>query len=293
MSNIFINFYYVLFLKKKENNINKEITEKELNTVVHEANTQGSINEQEAQLFKNLLTFGQVNIKKIMRPRNEIFAIDIQENLCEALEKICEKKYSRIPVIDKKIDNITGILYTKDLLSNKTNVKIINDLEKIIHPVYFIPLNMKADKLFTEFKNRKLHMAIVIDEYGGVSGLITMEDLLEEIMGEIVDKDDIIPLYRIFNEQMIEVKGKIEINELNKIFKLDLHDPHAVTVGGYILNRIGRIPKPGETIIINKISFKITDTLPNKIEEILITKLPSLKTQKNIKNRKSKRKKQI
>ena len=133
-------------------------------------------------------------------------------------------------------------------------------------------------------------MAIVIDEYGGVSGLITMEDLLEEIMGEIVDKDDIIPLYRIFNDQMIEVKGKIEISELNKIFKLDLYDPHAVTVGGYILNRIGRIPKPGETIIINKLSFKITDTLPNKIEEILITKLPSLKTHKHNKKKTKKKK---
>ncbi len=266
---VFINS--LLFFRNA--NESKNYHSDEMIEVIKESQDNGILNKEEGNILGNLIQFSSSDISRVARPRNEIFSISINTILGEIHELIKDKKYSRVPIWEDNEENIIGILYIKDLLKIKSKKRKLSYYRNILRKPFFIPESVKTEQLLKNFQATRNHIAIVIDEYGGISGMVTLEDVLEEIIGEIIDKDDIKPLYYKYNVKMIEIEAKIEIKEFNKIFKTNLKSREAITVSGYILEKIKRIPEVGEIIVLNNLQFRISKAASNKIEKIMITKL--------------------
>ena len=250
---IFLNFIPYLTGKIKKS---PRVTEEELMTIVEAVEEEGQIKEEEKELIHNIFEFDDTNASEIMTPRGDMFVIDADEPL--DLKAILASGYTRIPVFKDDIDHIVGIINLKDLYYNSVTSDQPIDVYKIMRPPYFVPEHKKLDKLLQQFKKRRNHMAVVVDEHGGVSGLITLEDALEEIVGDISDETDKEEQH-IINTQPKEwvVLGKTDIDEVNHEIPLKIPDSKEYdTFSGYILYKIGRIPQEKEEIIID--DFRIT-----------------------------------
>ncbi len=245
----------------------------EMLDVIKEGQDKGTINQEEGNILSNLIKFSDSEIYKVTKPRHDIFSISIDKNISEIIEMVKDKNYSRIPVWEDNEENIIGILYARDLLNINSTKRKLSYYRKILRKPYFVPESIKAERLLKTFQSTQNHMAIVINEYGGIEGLVTLEDVIEEIIGEIVDKDDVKPLFYRYNPRMIEIEAIMEVREFNRVFRTNIKTKEAVSVGGYILERIKRIPDAGEIITINNLMFKIDSIKPNKIERLLVTKI--------------------
>lgn len=265
---------FIFFRNLKENN---EFEIDEMVDVISESLNKGIIEKEEGIILKNLIHFENIEIWKIMKPRNEIFSFPIDIEIGKAIEFIKEKKYSRIPVWQDNEENIIGILHIKEILKIKDPNATLYMFKNILRKPFFVPESMKVETLLKIFQTNNIHLALVIDEFGGISGLVTLEDLIETIIGDVIDKDDIKPLYYKYNSSMIEVEGRITIEEFNEVFNTNIKSKEAVTIAGFILENIRRIPKVGEVFNINNLQFRISEVQPNKIEKILITKLKNIK----------------
>ncbi|MBF0199884.1 MAG: HlyC/CorC family transporter [Desulfamplus sp.] len=251
------------------------VTEDELMTMVEVVEEEGEIKEEEREFISNIFEFDDTSASEIMTPRADMYVVDINAPL--NIRTILKSGFTRIPVIDGSIDNIVGILNVKDLFAwfhencsdDATPVPI--DISEIIREAYFVPESKKLDSLLHDFKQRKNHIGIVVDEHGGVCGIVTMEDVLEEIVGEIADETDHIdPMTVKLNDGKWIVLGKIEIDELNK--KMGLTIPESTdydTFSGYILDQMGRIPKVGETVQIDNYSVTVKERDGNRIKTFL------------------------
>ena len=209
-----------------------------------------------------------------MTPRTDIYAIDISENINDKLDEIDEFKYSRIPVYEENIDDIKGILFVKDILKPlKDNKKI--DVKKLMREPYFVPESKDIDELFKEMQQNKVQMAIAIDEYGGTAGLITMEDIIEELVGNIFDE---------YDEEEIEVKkidentyifsGTVTSYELKKVFGIEIPDGDYETLSGYLLEKLGRIPNEEEHPVIEdeNLTYKVEEMEDKRIKYVKVCK---------------------
>lgn len=232
------------------------VTEEELMTFVEAVEEEGQIKEEERELIHNIFEFDDTNAYEIMTPRADMFVINIDDPV--DLKAVLSSGFSRIPVIDGDMDHVIGILNIKDLFLQSVTTGSPPDVRKIMRSPYYVPENKKLDKLLQQFKKRRNHMAIVVDEHGGVSGLITLEDALEEIVGEIADETDKEELHIVklkANEWI--VLGKTEIEEVNQKIPMNIPESREYdTFSGFVLDRIGRIPNENEQIIID--SFTIT-----------------------------------
>jgi len=266
---------FLFFRKVKES---YEFATDEMEEIITESLDKGLIAKEEGTILKNLIHFEDMEIWKIMTPRNEIFSVPVTMEINKAIELIKEKKYSRIPVWAENEENIIGILHIKELLKiEDRNLPLLYVSKKILKKPFFVPESMKVESLLKEFQTTNNHLALVIDEFGGISGLVTLEDLIETIIGDVIDKADVKPLYYKYNNSMIEVEGKITIEEFNDVFNTNIKSKEAVTVAGFLLENIKKIPKVGEIFNINNLQFRISEVKPNKIEKILITKLKKRK----------------
>jgi CBS domain containing-hemolysin-like protein len=249
-----------------------KVTEEELLTIVEVVEKEGAIKEEERELIHNIFEFDDTAASEIMTPRADMFVIDVAKSL--ELREIVSSGFTRIPVIDGDIDHVIGILNIKDLLMHQVMSDGPVDLRRIMREPYFVPENKKLDNLLQQFKKRKQHMAIVVDEHGGVSGLITLEDALEEIVGEIIDETDRFePLIVKLNQNEWRVLGKTEIDEVNE--KLGLNIPEKGnydTFSGYILDAIGRIPQEKEEISLGNFRVVVNAMEGNRIREYLVSK---------------------
>ncbi len=260
---IFLNF-----LTKITGRIKKTptVTEEELMTFVEVVEEEGEIKEEEKELIHKIFEFDDTNASEIMTPRADMFVIDADEEL--RLEDIIKSGYTRIPVIQNKLDNVIGIINIKDLFLHqiRSNTKV--DVRAIMTKPYFVPENKKLDKLLHQFKKRKHHIAIVVDEHGGVSGLITLEDALEEIFGEIrdeTDKEEPHIIQRKDKEWI--VLGKTDIDKINERIGMEIPDSKEYdTFSGYVLNTIGRIPKEKEEITIGPFIVTVEEMDGNRIK---------------------------
>jgi len=241
--------------------------------VIKESQDRGVLDTEEGNILGNIIKFTNYDIYKMLKPRNEIFSLPITKNLDEARQLIKEKKYSRIPVWEDEEENIIGVLHVKDLIKIKGKKRTLSYYRNILKKPFFVPDSIKPDQLLKNFQAMRNRLAIVIDEYGGIAGLVTLEDVLEEIIGDVIDKDDIKPLYYKYNLNVIEIEAKMEISDFNKVFKTNIKAEDSNSVGGYILEEIRRIPSSGETIKIKNLQFKISKATTNKIEKIMVTKL--------------------
>jgi len=247
-------------------------TEEELMTFVEVVEEEGEIKEEERELIHNIFEFDDTSASEIMTPRADMFVIEADESL--KLEDIVKSGFTRIPVIEDSIDNVIGVVYIKDLFMHYATSGSDIDVRKVMREPYFVPERKKLDKLLHEFKKRKQHLSIVVDEHGGVSGLITLEDALEEIVGEIrdeTDKEDPHIVKHKRNEWM--VLGKSEIDEVNETIGMDIPDSKDYdTFSGYVLNTIGRIPKEKETIAIGQFVITVEEMDRNRINVYSIRK---------------------
>lgn len=252
------------------------VTEEEIKMMIDEGEENGTIEQEEKELLNNVFAFNDIIVSEVMTPRTDIFAIEIDEDINELLDRIDEYKYSRIPVYEDNIDNIEGILFVKDILKVIKDGRYIN-IREIMREPYFIPESKEIDELFRELQKSKQQMAIVIDEYGGTAGLITMEDIIEELMGNILDEyDDEEIEYKKLDENTYILSGSSTVYDIKKIFSVDIPDGDYETLSGYLLEKLGRIPEENEHPVIED------EQLTYKIEEYGDKRIKSVKVCKNM-----------
>ena len=257
--------------------IEEKVTLEEIKSLVQVGQEQGVINPIEREMIDSVITFDDKVAKEIMTDRTEVFMIDIDDSNAVNLDKMLNLRHSRIPVYKDNIDNIIGILYLKDYLLHayKFGFKDI-DIRKIMRRPYFVPEYKNVNDLFLELQKTRNHFSILIDEYGGFSGIVTMEDLIEEIMGEIEDEyDHDEPEIKRVDKNVYYVKGSVPIKDLNSRLDLKLDEDldHYDSLGGFLIYLLGHIPEEGEekTVIYENIEFKIEKIKKRKIENIKIT----------------------
>ena len=252
------------------------VTEEELMTFVEVVEEEGGIEEEEKELIHNIFEFDDTSASEIMTPRADMFVINVDEEL--DVEAIIRSGFSRIPVIEEDIDHVIGILNIKDLFMHQvTSAKEI-EVRQVMSEPYFVPENKKLDHLLQEFKRRKQHLAIVVDEHGGVSGLITLEDALEEIVGEIIDETDKVEPHIVkLKKNEWRVLGKTEIDDVNAKLAMQIPDTKEYdTFSGYILDQIGRIPREKEDIELGNFIVTVNQMDGTRIKEYIVKKTEAI-----------------
>ncbi len=273
LSVLFVPLIYLLnFIPRLTQKVQKKslVTEEELMTFVEVVEEEGEIKEEEKKLIHRIFELDDTSTSEIMTPRTDMFVIEANEKL--VLEDILKSGFTRIPVIENDLDHVIGIINIKDLFLHNVTSGTQIDIRKIMTKPYFVPENKKLDKLLHQFKIRKHHMAIVVDEYGGVSGLITLEDALEEIVGEIVDETDKEEPHIVEKKSKEwRVLGMADIDEVNEIIGMDIPDSKDYdTFSGYVLNTIGRIPMEKEQITIGTYIVTVEEMDGNRVKKYSI-----------------------
>jgi CBS domain containing-hemolysin-like protein len=260
-------------LAKEEDEEEREASEEEIQALIDEAKEEGIIEKEEGVLLKSVVEFGDTIVKEIMTPRVDMICIRKDSNIGELRELVIKEKHSRIPVYKDRVDNIEGIILAKDLLEFSDETHKTESIERLIRPVHFIPWSMNVSELLKELQKRREKLAIVVDEHGGVFGLVTMEDLVEEIVGEIQDEYDSEEIQFIEQGPLdYIVLGDAEVEDLEDLFDLDLVEDDYVTVSGLITHSLGRLPDKGEKIELKGLSLEIIDVDQKRIKKLRIKK---------------------
>ena len=225
-------------------------------------------------MIRSILALGDSVVREIMLPRMEMACVSIEAEVSEVLQSIIACGHSRLPVFEGTIDNIIGLIYAKDLLKHWGATDASVELRKLFRPPYFVPETKNLEELLHDFKKRRVHMAIVIDEYGGTSGLVTIEDLLEQIVGDIQDE------YDLEEERLIEeadgaivADARLPIEELEEHFQITVERDKFETVGGLIFHLIGRIPEAGEVVISDTLELTVLEADERRISRVRIVRL--------------------
>ena len=252
------------------------VTEEEIKMMVDQGEEKGTIGEEERELINNVFEFNDITVSEIMTHRTDIFGIDINSKIEDIIQDMAKEdyRYSRIPVYDETIDEIKGILYVKDVLKNM-NKKTIK-IKSIMKEAYFVPQNKLINELFKELQKNKKQMAVIVDEYGGTAGIVTMEDILEELVGDIYDEyDKIEQEYEKLDENTYLISGSMPIYDVNKLIGAKIPEGDYDTLSGYLQEKMGRIPEDEETPIIE------TESVTYKIEEYEDKRIVKVKACKN------------
>ncbi|KLO23112.1 hemolysin [Marinitoga sp. 1197] len=272
------NFFIKLFGGEKISEA-PFITEDEIMNYLDIGHEEGVIEKDEKFIMKRGLELKEISVKEIMTPRVDIIAISEDENLKELIKIINEEGYSRIPIYKESIDNIIGVCYAKDVFKilekEGLNEEFLDiNIKNIMHKVEFIPLTMKIRDVMKIFLEKHTHMAVVVDEYGGTAGLVTLEDILEELTGEILDEYDIVSeeinIVKLAKNTYL-INGTTPINDIERELDLELPETDFETIGGLLLEEFERFPKAGEKITLEGVTFEIVSVSKNKIDKVKIT----------------------
>ena len=261
-----------LFGVKKESE--ETVTEEEIRMMVDVGQEKGTINDDEKEMINNVFELNDKEVSEIMIHRTEMFALEDTMSVSEVSKKLIEGeyRYSRIPVYNEDIDNIEGILYIKELLRANSNVKI----KKLLKDTLFIPESKRINEVFKEMQKNKIHMAIVVDEYGGTAGVVTMEDILEEIVGDIYDEyDPVEEKYEKIDENTYIVDGQMSILDFEKLIGVKNIETEYDTVSGYLMELMDRVPTEEENHVIetDKLVFKIEEFDDRRISKVKVCKI--------------------
>lgn len=281
-----INLISTLLMKMfgLKQDADEALSKEEIQTLVEESSDSGLLEEHERDMLEGIFDFNEKTADQVMTPRTEVFLIDGNAPLSEYLEEMLNEKYSRIPVYRDKIDNIVGILYLKDFLCEAYRVGFENvDITRCMHDVYFVPERKRLDDLYRELQDSKNHMAVLVDEYGGFSGVVTIEDLIEEVMGDIDDEyDEEEEEIRSEDDGTFLAEGSASIAEINQHLGLELDENNEDydTVGGLIIKLLGYIPEENEDLYLEYegCSFKVEKISDRRIESVRIAKLKTPET---------------
>lgn len=256
----------------KTENLEEAVSEEEIKKMLETGSENGVFNEIEKEMINSIFSFDDKTAKDVMVPRREVFAIDIEEPLEKILDEILETRHSRIPVYEEQIDNIIGILQVKDVMieARKKSFEEV-DIRALWKEAFFVPDGKSTDELFREMQKTKNRMAVLIDEYGGVSGILTVEDLVEEVMGEITDEheEEVVELQKIGEKEYL-LDGSILIEELNEKLNLKLETENYDTLSGYLIEELGYIPKDSGQCELDAdgVHFKILEVKEKRIRKV-------------------------
>ena len=251
------------------------ITEDEIRHLVDVAEEEEEIEEDERELIHSIFEFGDTVVREVMVPRPDMVTIVADASLDQALETIVKAGYSRIPIYEGDIDNVIGILYAKDLLQRLQDDKRNGVTARSFgRAPTFVPEQKKVAELLREMQESKVHIAIVVDEYGGTAGLVTIEDLIEEIVGEIVDEYDVEePLFETLDDDSVRVDARLPIDELNELMDVELPDEEWDTVGGLVFGLAGRVPAQGERVKFDSVEFETERVTGRRVQKVLVRKI--------------------
>ncbi len=252
----------------------RKITEEEIQELMDAGEEEGLINEEENEMIRSIFALRDTTAREIMVPRTDMACVPIDATVQEVLQAIIDCGHSRLPVYDGTTDNIIGLIYAKDYLKYWGMDESAVDLKRILRPAYFIPETKNLEELLQEFKKKRVHLAIVVDEYGGTSGLVSIEDLLEQIVGDIQDE------YDIEEEWLTEesggsvvVDGRLPIEELEGHFDIAIEREKFDTVGGLLFHLTGRIPAVGEEVESDTIRFTVLEADERRVSKVRISRV--------------------
>ncbi|MDP8246699.1 MAG: hemolysin family protein [Candidatus Tritonobacter lacicola] len=248
-------------------------TREEIKTAVDLGKKEGVVDKQEEEMIHGVIGVANKRVRDIMKPRGDIFAFEVSTDIGEVVRGVREKAFSRVPVYRDKLDDIQGILYVKDLVRMGEGIKEAK-LDGILRQAYFVPGTKKAGDLFDKFRRKRIHMAIVTDEYGQVEGLVTLEDILEEIFGEIVDKGEERYVVEWLSGEEALVNGRMEIEDFNEQFGSKIVGEADITIGGFFTTQLGRIPARGDAVDANGLRFEAVDTARRTARLLRVKKMP-------------------
>jgi len=266
-----------LLTNSAEPNQEGTMTETELISLVEAGQEEGVLEQEEQKMIVSIFRLGDTLVREIMVPRIDVLALEVHTPLDEALDAIKQAGHSRVPVFKDSVDNILGLLYAKDLLGIWREGRHEVSLSDHLRQAYFVPEAKKADELLTELQAKRIHMAIVVDEYGGVAGLVTLEDIVEEIVGEIRDEYDQAEelLYQAINEHEYLFQGRIDLDDFNDIMGTALPNSEADTLSGLIYSRIGRVPTAGDNVQVNDLQLTVEQVSGQRIRKVRALRLDS------------------
>lgn len=259
------------------------ITEEEIKTLVDAGSEEGVLEDEEKEMIYSIIRFGDTVAREVMVPRIDIVALDIEATLDDALELIIKEGHSRIPVYRETIDNIEGVLYAKDLLQVWRDGRNLDSLLSLLREPYFVPETKSASELLVELQTRKTHLVFVVDEYGGTAGLLTMEDLVEEIVGEIQDEydEDEEALYEEISEREYIFNARIDLDDLNHLLDVSIPTDESDTLGGYIFTELGRVPSISDEFTAHNLEFRVLAVTGRRIKKVQVRKLESVVDQRD------------
>ena len=263
---------FITFVIGKERSQGNIITEDMVRVLAHDAVGEGALDRTEAQFIDHIFDFGNKTLEDVMTPRSDIFFLPLLSSIYEKVEELRRTRHTKVPIYREHRDHIVGILYARDLLGADLE-ELSTDPQKFIKLLrepYFVPESKQAAELFNTFRERRMSCALTVDEYGGVTGLVTMEDLLECIFGDIHSPSDISSHVYIkeLGKGRYSIDGAMPIEDLNERIGSNLDDESAETVGGLLLNEYGELPAEGTVIVINDLQFKVIEVEENRIKEL-------------------------
>jgi CBS domain containing-hemolysin-like protein len=262
------------FFKKRPDPTKEALLEKDLQELIDQGEEQGLLTPEQGDMIQSIFEFKETVVREVMVPRTEMVSVQEEVSIQSIIDLTLKHGHSRLPIYKDHQDNIVGLLHVKDLLPY-WNRPLDNSIPaEIIRQPYFVPETKKIVQLFKEMKAGKIHMSIVLDEYGGTAGLVTMEDIIEEIIGEIEDEyDRQEPRLKTIAEGKIEVDARLEIEALENFFDLEIEEKDFESVGGLIIHLLGRVPKAGEKIYFKDLEMIILDADNRRIRRVMVERL--------------------
>lgn len=251
------------------------VTPEDIKTMVDVGEKDGSIEQDEKQMIYSVFQFSDTLVREVMIPRIDVVALDVQTQMMEALDVIVKDGFSRIPVFEGTVDNILGLLYAKDLLALWREDDPSRSLRDLLRSPHFVPETKKVDDLLAELQVQRTHMAIVVDEYGGMAGVVTLEDLVEELIGEVQDEYDAneeVPFRQVGEGQYL-VHGRMDLDDINRKLGTHIYSGEADTLAGFIYGQLGRVPDPGEQLEIDGLLLEVRDVVERQIRQVGVTRL--------------------
>lgn len=246
------------------------VTEDELKNLVDAGEIEGIFEQGERRMIFSIFQLGDTLAREIMVPRIDMMALDVMTPLPDAVDSLLATGYSRTPVYEDTVDTILGLLYAKDLLKVWREGSHLESLRQLVRPAHFVPEAKKVDELLAEMQNKRIHMAIVVDEYGGVAGLVTLEDIVEEIVGEILDEYDQgeVALVQEQEDGEFIFLGRVDLDDFNEIMSSNLQEEDADTLGGFIYSRLGRVPVHKEVILVERLELVVEEVSGRRIHKV-------------------------
>ena len=256
----------------KSEGLEEQVSEEEIRSLIEVGQEKGVFNKSQKDMITSMFEFDDIIAREVMSPRKNVFAIALEDDLSDYLEEMLHTKYARIPVYSESVDNVVGVLYMRDFYLEAYQKGFQNvQIKELLHEPYFVPETKKIDELFQDLQAKKKYMAIVIDEYGSFSGVVTIEDLVEEVMGEIEDEsDENEPSIHKLNNREYRIDGMFTLNDLNDELGLHLQSASSDTLSGFLIEQMGYIPQSGDAseIVIDDLSFRVLKVEDKRIEKI-------------------------